>query len=120
MAAGRRDGVTVGHHGVGVGGDAGSCRLPGFHGLDLPLQHQVVKAVEVLWGDHTPHLREQGELGQAGRQAERGQILTTLPLWGDPSHHHCSGLTFACVLSSSKSAMTRASTEMWPSLYSSR
>lgn len=83
VAAGGRDGVTVGQHGVGVG--AGRRGLPGLHGLDLPLQHQVVEAVQVLRGDHPPHLGEQREL--AGHtQAQTGwSTVTFLGRWRAPS-----------------------------------
>lgn len=61
MAAGGRACVAVGDHGVGVAGPrAGG--LPCLHGLDLPPQHQVVKAVQVLGGNGASHLGEEREL----------------------------------------------------------
>lgn len=58
MAACGRARVTVGDHGVGVAGPrAGG--LPRLHRLDLPPQHQVIKAVQVLGGNGASHLGEE-------------------------------------------------------------
>ena len=58
VAACGRARVAVGDRGVGVPG----CRtrgLPRLHGLNLPSQHQVVEAVQVLRGDGASHLGEE-------------------------------------------------------------
>lgn len=68
MAACGRARVAVGDHGVGVPGPRarGLARL---HGLDLPSQHQVVEAVQVLGGDGAPHFRQERELGMETSRA---------------------------------------------------
>lgn len=61
MAARGRARVTVGDRGVGVPSPRarGLLRL---HGLNLPPQHEVVEAVQVLGGDGASHLGKEREL----------------------------------------------------------
>lgn len=60
--------VTAGDHGVGVAGPRAR-GLPCLHGLDLPPQHQVVEAVQVLGGDGASHLRQERKLGMGTNRA---------------------------------------------------
>ena len=81
VAACGRARVAVGDGGVGVP----TCRtrgLPRLHGLDLPSQHQVVEAVQVLGGDGASHLGEEREL-EAGTSRALSRELH--PQAGQPS-----------------------------------
>lgn len=76
MAARGRARVAVGDRGAGVPGPR-AWGLPRLHRLDLPPQHQVVEAVQVLGGDGASHIREDRELEVGGKRGHSAGSSTS-------------------------------------------